>query len=138
VGRRRLGDLTPHCHSHRLPGLHGISREAAKDVRLQIRIPWVLLTAGVPTVVLSRWRVDAEATGRWIGRSHATLTQGVSSATSLLIAVAQLTLEHKQSLLKDKQRHIAVRDFLASLAPQLVKRRADLARNAHCPHGILA
>jgi CHAT domain len=50
-------------------------------------LPWVLLIAGVPTVVLSRWRVDAEATGRWMSRFYATLAQGASPGQATALAM---------------------------------------------------
>ena len=41
---------------------------------------------------------------------------------SVIIGITQLALEHKQSFLKHEQRHIALRDLLASFATQLVQR----------------
>ena len=41
---------------------------------------------------------------------------------SVTIGITQLALEHKQSFLKDEQRHIALRNLLASFAPQPVQR----------------
>ena len=41
---------------------------------------------------------------------------------SVIVGTTQLALEHKQSFLEDEQRHMALRNLLASFATQLVQR----------------
>jgi hypothetical protein len=46
----------------------------------------------------------------------------VQPRSSIIVGITQVALEHEQSFLKDEQRHMALRNLVASFATQLVQR----------------